>query len=147
MPGPTGAADPGPPIDPREARQRVLQNAPSSGCQLPTSFVARLFDDAHFDPAACRALEEALAVLARHPGVAAETDRHVFALYRLVVLKLLCHLDPGDVCRVDNLDDDAAIDLRNRFDFVVGRYFFREPFEVDAWWRDRGDTLATPAPG
>jgi hypothetical protein len=117
------------------ARALVLQNAPTSGCYALGCFVDRLVEEATFDAAGCQALEAALRVLVDQPALAAETDRHVFAIYRLVALQLLCHLNPNDVCGVDNLDDDAVIDLRNRFDFVVGSYFFREPFEVDAWWQ------------
>lgn len=146
MHDPADSADPVLPgpreLSPQAARLIVLQNAPTSGCGTEGSFVDRLVEQAHFDADACRELEEALCVLARHPEVAAETDAHVFALYRLVALQLLCHLNPSDVCGVDNLDDDAAIDLKNRFDFVVGCYFFRQPFEVASWWRDRGDGLA-----
>ena len=121
--------------DPEAARLLVLQNAPSSGAYAIGSFVDRLVEEASFDAAGCQALEAALRTLVDHPTLAAATDRYVFAIYRLVALQLLCHLNPNDVCGVDNLDDDAAIDLKNRFDFVVGSYFFREPFEIDAWWR------------
>ena len=35
----------------------------------------------------------------------------------------------------ETIDDDAVIDLKNRFDLTVGSYFSREPFEMDRWWR------------
>lgn len=129
-----------PRADPEAARGLVLRDAPTSEHYSVGSFVDQLVEDAHFDAAGWRALEAALLTLIDHPASAAETDRHVFAIYRLVALQLLCHLNPNDVCRVDNLDDDAVIDLKNRFDFVVGSYFFREPFEIDAWWQDWGTT-------
>ena len=59
----------------------------------------------------------------------------MFSIYRPVAMQLLCHLNPDDVCRVDNVGDDAVIDLKNRFDFIIGSYFFREPFETVSWWR------------
>jgi hypothetical protein len=121
--------------DPEAARDLVLQNAPTSAAYATGSFVDRLVEDATFDAAGCEALETALLALLQSPALAAETDRYVFGIYRLVVLQLLCHLNPDDVCGVDNLDDDAVVDLKNRFDFVVGSYFFREPFDVDPWWR------------
>lgn len=120
---------------PEAALVLVLQNAPTSDTYAIGSFVDRLFEGASFDAVACRALETALLALIDAPALAAQADRHVFGIYRLVALQLLSHLNPNDVCGVDNLDDDAVIDLKNRFDFVVGSYFFREPFATDAWWR------------
>lgn len=127
--------------DPEAARWLVLQNAPTSDAYAIGSFVDRLVEASSFDVQGCQGLEAALAALIDHPALAAQTDRHVFGIYRLVAVKLLCHLNPNDVCRVDNLDDDAAIDLKNRFDFAVGSYFFREPFDSDTWWRQ------SPPPG
>ncbi len=123
------------PMSPDAAQALVLRNAPTSETYAEDSFVHRLFEEARFDAGACRALEAALRTLVDAPALAAQTDRHVFAIYRLVALKLLSHLNPQDTACVDNLDDDAVIDLRNRVDFVVGCYFFREPFDLDDWWR------------
>lgn len=130
-------ADVNPQIDPEAARLLVLQNAPTSEAYVTGSFVDRFIEDATFDAASYQELEAALRLLVDHPQLAAETDRYVHSIYRLVALQLLCHLNPNDVCGVGNLDDDAVIDLKNRFDFVVGSYFFREPFEVDACSRAR----------
>lgn len=121
--------------DPESARTCVLQNAPTSETYAIGSFVDQLFEESTFDLASCQALEAALLALIDAPALAAQTDRHVFSIYRLVAMQLLCHLNPDDVCRVDNLDDDAVIDLKNRFDFIIGSYFFREPFEMVSWWR------------
>jgi len=121
--------------DPEAARALVLQNSPISEDYTIGSFVDKLFEEATFDAAACRALEAALLALIDAPDLAAQCDRHVFGIYRLVAMQLLCHLNPNDVAGVDNLDDDAVVDLKNRFDFVVGSYFSREPFEIDMWWR------------
>ncbi len=123
------------PSDPESARTCVLQNAPTSETYAIGSFVDQLFEESTFDLASCQALEAALLALIDAPALAAQTDRHVFSIYRLVAMQLLCHLNPDDVCRVDNLDDDAVIDLKNRFDFIIGSYFFREPFEMVSWWR------------
>jgi hypothetical protein len=120
--------------DPEAARRLVMQNAPTSETYAVGSFVESLFEDGSFDAVGCQALEAALLALIDAPALAAETDRFVFSIYRLVALQLLCHLNPNDVSGVDNLDDDAVIDLKNRLDFVVGNYFFREHFEIDAWW-------------
>lgn len=121
--------------DPQAARTLVLQNAPTSQTYATDSFVERLFEEGTFDAAGWRALEVALRTLVDAPALAAETDRYVHSIYRLVTLQLLSHLNPNDVCGVDNLDDDAVIDLKNRVDTVVGSYFYREPFEIDGWWR------------
>lgn len=121
-------------LHPEAARDLVLQNAPTSAAYLNGSFVDRLVEDSTFDAASCKALETALLALIDAPQLAAGADCHVFSIYRLVALKLLCHLNPCDVCVVENLDDDDAVDLKNRFDHVVGSYFFREPFDVDEWW-------------
>lgn len=121
--------------DPEAARRLVLQNAPISDGYAQGSFVDRLVEEASFDVCAWQSLEAALRVLVDAPAMAAETDRYVFSIYRHVAMQLLCHLNPNDVCGVDNLDDDAVIDLKNRFDFIVGSYFCREPFEIDVWWR------------
>ena len=124
------------------ARVLVLQNTPGSDCYATGSFVYRLVEQASFDAESCRALESALLTLVGSPAVAIRTDRHVFAIYRVVALQLLCHLNPTDVCRVDNLDDDAVVDLKNRFDFVVDCYFWRRAYEIGSWWRAwdaRGD--------
>lgn len=123
------------PADAGAARALVLQNTPGSGAYAIGSFVDRLVEEATFDAQAYQALEAALRTLIDTPEVAAQTDRHVFSIYRLVALQLLCHLNPNDVCGVDNLDDDAVIDLKNRFDFVVSSYFYREPFGAESWWR------------
>jgi hypothetical protein len=122
--------------DPEAARALLLQNAPTSETYAIGSFVDRLFEESTFDAAAYQALEAALLTLIETPTLAVHTDRHVFSIYRLVAMQLLCHLNPNDVCGVDNLDDDAVIDLKNRFDLVVASYFFREPFEMAAWWRE-----------
>ncbi len=119
-------------LDPAAARVLVLQNAPTSEAYAVGSFVERLVEDATFDAEGWQALETALRTLIDHPALAAETDRHVFSIYRLVALQLLCHLNPNDVAGVDNLDDDAVIDLKNRVDFVFGSYFHRQAFEVEA---------------
>ncbi len=132
------------------ARALVLQNAPTSQAYAVGSFVDRLVEEASFDAASCQALEAALRALIDAPALAAQTDRYVFSIYRLVALQLLCHLNPSDVCGVNNLDDDAVVDLKNRFDFVVGSYFFRDPFDVDAWWQQwpsRAAGAASPARG
>lgn len=121
--------------DPEAARTLVLQNAPTSDTYAIGSFVDRLVEEATFDAAGCQALEAALRTLIDAPTLAAGTDRYVFSIYRHVALQLLCHLNPNDMCGVDNLDDDAVIDLKNRFDLVVGSYFSREPFEIDTWWQ------------
>lgn len=130
------------PPDPEAARMLVLHNAPTSDAYAIGSFVDRLVEDGTFDAKSCQLLEAALRVLVDHPALAAQTDRYVYSIYRLVALQLLCHLNPSDVCSVENLDDDAAVDLKNRFDFVIGSYFYREPFEMDAWWRDWALRLA-----
>lgn len=111
------------------ALMSVLRNSPISEDYAAASFVASLYDDARFDAAAYVELESALATLIATPTHAAQADRHVFAIYRLVATTLLCHLNPSDVAQVGNLDDDAVIDLKNQFDYVVGCYFCREPFE------------------
>ena len=113
-----------------------MQNAPTSEAYAVGSFVERLLDQGTFDAASCQGLEAALRVLIDHPAQAAETDRYVYSIYRLVALQLLSHLNPNDVCGVSDLDENAVIDLKNRFDFVVGSYFFREPFEIDSWWQE-----------
>lgn len=133
--------------DPESARLIVLQNAPTSGAYAIGSFVDQLFEEATFDAKGCQALEAALLALIDAPALAAETDRHVFGIYRLVALQLLSHLNPNDVCGVDNLCDDAVIDLKNRFDFVVGSYFFRRPFEIDGWWQQWQAQGSPPADG
>jgi hypothetical protein len=120
---------------PEAAHELVQQNAPTSAAYGIGSFVDRLVEDETVDAECCQALEAALLTLIDVPALAAESDRHVFSIYRLVALKLLCHLNPQDACRVADLDDDDAIDLKNRFDFVVGSYFFRQPFDLDAWWQ------------
>ena len=113
----------------------VLRNAPDSATWMVGSFVERLFEDATFDAAACRELQAALLALIDAPVLVAQCDRHVFGIYRLVAMQLRCHLNPNDVCGVDNLADDAVIDLKNRFDHVIGSYFSREPFDIDTWWK------------
>lgn len=123
--------------DPEAARMLVLQNAPTSDVYAIGSFLDRLVEEATFDAESWQKLEVALRVLVDHPALAAETDRYVYSIYRLVALKLLSHLNPNDVCGVGNLDDDAVIDLKNRFDFIVGSYFYRESFEVDSRWHER----------
>lgn len=115
-------------LDPQAARALVLQNAPTSEAFIAGSFVERLVEEGTFDANGWRELEVALRILLDAPELAAEMDRYVFSIYRLITLKLLCHLNPNDVCSVDNLDDDAVVDLKNRVDFVVGSYFYREPF-------------------
>lgn len=124
----------------------VLRNAPLSEAYALGSFVDRLFEESTFDAESCRGLEAALLSLIDAPALAAQADRYVFSIYRHVAMQLLCHLNPDDVCGVGNLDDDAVIDLKNRFDFVFGSYFSREPFEIDPWWQQwqaRGAPAAT----
>lgn len=122
--------------DPEAARMLVLQNAPTSDAYAIGSFVDCLVEGATFDVGSCQRLEKALRVLVDHPSLAAQTDCYVYSIYRLVALQLLCHLNPNDVCSVENLDDNAVIDLKNRFDFVIGSYFYRESFEIDSWWQE-----------
>lgn len=131
--------------DPEAALALVLRNSPLSETYAVDAFVDRLFECGQFDATAARSLEAALLALVDVPALAAEADRHVFAIYRLVAMHLLCHLNPNDVARVDNLDDDAVIDLKNRFDYVVGCYFGRESFPISSWWLqwDAGRTDAS----
>ncbi|MEY4748113.1 MAG: hypothetical protein RIQ60_327 [Pseudomonadota bacterium] len=115
---------------PEAARLLVLHNARDSELYAEASFMDRLFEDAVFDASTCDAFVAALRVLVDHPALAADTDRYIYAISRLLAVKLLCHLNPNDGCWVSNLDDDAAIDLKNHLDSAVGSYFFRLPFEL-----------------
>lgn len=119
--------------EPSSALQLILSNSPESDRYSPTSCICQLYDEGLFDAAGYRALERALVALCADSRAAAEADRHVFAIYRMLMSSLAHHLHPDDVFRVDNLSDEQCVDLMNRIGFVFQCHFDRVVPTIEPW--------------
>ncbi|HVY63825.1 MAG TPA: hypothetical protein VHH11_03305 [Gammaproteobacteria bacterium] len=100
------------------ARMTCAVNDPGSEHWSEDSFVGRLTEQATFDEGLFAELERAIVTVAKaSPGAEA-----VWALLRIlerVTLLTGAHLDPRDVYRIGNLDDERVADFNNHFRFTL----------------------------
>lgn len=100
------------------ARSTCAENDPGSERWSEASFVGRLTEEAVFDRGLYASLERAMVAV----GEGSPTAEDVWSLLRIlerVTLLIGSHLDPGDVYRITNLQQDEVLDFNNEFRFLL----------------------------
>lgn len=100
------------------ALQTCAANDPGSEQWLKGSFVGRLTEDGVFDPVLYEALEKSILAAGRdRPAV--QTVWTLLRILERITLLVGCHLDPADVYRIANMQDEQVADFNNHFRFML----------------------------
>jgi hypothetical protein len=105
--------------DPSEDEISVLsENDPCSDTWNEDSFLGRLMEESLFDEDGYAELE---AAMIRGVSEAAdfETLGVIIRIVERITLMLKSHVDPGDVYRIENLDDEQVAELDRRVRFCL----------------------------
>jgi hypothetical protein len=105
--------------DPSEDEITLLsENDPCSDAWNEASFLGRLMEDALFDEEGYADLE---AAMIRAVSEAADFDTLgvIIRIIERITLMLKSHVDPNDVYRIENLDDEQVAELDRRVRFCL----------------------------